>query len=116
MPGELAAIEIPTTFIGPSILPASFIISHFPGKILKTFFIIDRIVRYGSDKDVQGLSLDAKFASQVDQLRTDMAHLPKHGRVRVQRRSIVPAGAWNSLVSPGFLYSTHILQLMPGHI
>jgi hypothetical protein len=33
MPGELAAIEIPTTFIGPSIRPASFIISHFPGKI-----------------------------------------------------------------------------------
>jgi hypothetical protein len=55
MPGELAAIEIPTTFIGPSIRPASasFIISHFPGTIKKKF-IINRIVRYGSDKDVQG--------------------------------------------------------------
>nr|CAH0103885.1 unnamed protein product [Daphnia galeata] len=36
----------------------------------------DREDPYGSDKDVQGLSLDAKFASQVDQLRTGMAHLP----------------------------------------
>ncbi len=45
VPGELAAIEIPTTFIGPSIRPASFIISHFPGTIKKTFFIIYRIVR-----------------------------------------------------------------------
>lgn len=38
--------------------------------------LLDREDPYGSDKDVQGLSLDAKFASQVDQLRTGMAHLP----------------------------------------
>ncbi|XP_057381732.2 extracellular matrix organizing protein FRAS1-like [Daphnia carinata] len=38
--------------------------------------LLDREDPYGSDKAVQGLSLDAKFASQVDQLRTGMAHLP----------------------------------------
>jgi hypothetical protein len=43
MPGELAAIEIPTTFVGPSIrpAPASFIISHFPGTIKKKLLLIE---------------------------------------------------------------------------